>query len=354
VRTAIFSNLTLERWDWNAKITGIGGSERAAIEVANRLGKRRKDVISYAPVPGGGISVGPNDVPWHDSELADPASEPMNWFVFRDPLFMDREIHPESQVIFVAEDVDYPFTEKQLSRIDKYLCLCKTHAHYTKNKYPQLENKIFLSSNGIPVDDIERIEKEGIKRDPNKLIYASSPDRGLLLILQNWFRIKEQCPDAHISVAYGFNNMIRLLEMQNGSAWFLPMKNQIESLLTQPGVNFLGRIGQDELFREYLSSNIWWYPTDWPETSCCVSMETQAMGCVPIFNKFWALDQNVFHGFAYSAIPQKDQFTRTLMCQKVCDVIKNPEISWREEMMVDARESFSWEKIITQLEGFLK
>ena len=355
MRIGVYSNLTLEKWDWTAKDRGIGGSERAHIEVVNHLGKRGRNLISFSPIPGGGVSVGPYDVPWHDSQLVDPSQEPMNWIVFRDPSFLDKEIHPESQIIFIAEDVIYPLAQKHIERIDKYVCLCAEHVRHTMAVYPSLKDKIYLSSNGIPVDDIEEIEnKFQIKRDPNKIIYASSPDRGLLLILQNWFRIKERCPEATLSVAYGFANMLKIMELQNGTAWFVPMKDEIERLLTQDGIKFLGRIGQEELFKEYLSSNIWLYPTDWPETSCCVCMEAQAMGCIPIFNRFWALEQNVFHGFGFDGIPQKDQLIKNLMINKVCEVIENPEIEWREEMMQDSRDSFNWEKIVTQWEGWCK
>lgn len=354
MKIGIYSPLTLEKWDWNVIQRGIGGSERAHIEITNRLGKRGHKVISYAPIPQGGVAIGPNEVPWQDCALVDPLEEPMNWIIFRDPTFIDKGVHPRSNVMFLAQDVDYPITETQQKRIDKYMCLCAEHVKYTAAKYPLLRDKIYLSSNGIPRDAIEKIEKEGIKRDPNKIIYASSPDRGLLLILQNWFRIKEQCPDATLSVAYGFDNMLRILEIQNGAAWFTPMKAEIENLMKQDGVNFLGRIGQDQLFREYFSSNIWFYPTDWPETSCCVSMETQAMGCIPVFHRFWALSQNVFHGYGYNSLPQRDDFVKSLMLQKVCDLIKSPKVAWRGEMMEDARDTFDWEKIVTQWEGWFK
>jgi len=354
LRTAVYSSFTLENWDWTAKDRGIGGSERSHIEIVSRLGKRGHKVISYSPVPSGGVLIGPHNVPWQDHKLADTKTEPMNWIVFRDPSFLNNEFHPSSQIFFVAQDVSYPFTEEQLAKIDRYICLCKTHVQYTQAMYPQLKDKTFLSTNGIPVDDILRIEKENIPRNPNKLIYASSPDRGLLLVLKNWFRIREQCPEAELSVAYGFANMLKILELQGGNAWFVPMKEEIERLMSQPGVNFLGRIGQDQLFREYLSSNIWWYPTDWPETSCCVSMEAQAMGCIPVFTRYWALEQNVFHGFGYPTIPQNDPLTRSLMCQKVCDLIKNPQVEWRNEMMQDARDTFDWDRVVAQYEGWLK
>lgn len=344
----LYSPVALENWHKDTPFeSGIGGSETCHIELAEGLIKAGHDVHSYAPIPSE-----KKDMYWfHLSELPEENLTD-NWIIFRDPSFFDKSFKDGIHTIFVAQDCDYAWTPERLAKVDKYICLCKTHVQFTLQKYPELKGRVYLSTNGIRSDYIRKLPP--VKRNPNKIIYTSSPDRGLLLILQNWFRIRERCPEAEIHIFYGFNNVMSILEKCGGGGHLAQLKQELESLMNQPGVVFRGRVGQHTLYEEYLSSNIWYYPTDWPETSCINCMDAQALGCVPVTNKFWALEQNIFHGYIYEGIPQKDPFVKVLQIHKVCDLIENP---WteeqRREMIEDALASFDWRKVCKQYEGWL-
>lgn len=349
----IYSGMTLEPWDYtNPWAKGIGGSETAHIELAERLALKGHTVTSFVPQPS--YSYLPEikgNITWKYTGDANP-SEGGNWVVFRDSAFFDRRLG-EGQYIFVAQDVDYSWTPDRLAKVDKYLCLCKPHCEYTLKAHPEVREKVFLSTNGIRREVIEEIEKEQIVRNPNKIIYALSPDRGLLTILENWFRIRERCREAELHVFYGFESMEAILAAQNGEAWFKPMKDQIHNLLTQEGVKFRGRLGQKELYREWFSSNIWWYPTDWPETSCITCMDAQATGALPVCTNYWALSDNVMHGMMTNEVPQNNKISLCRQIDQVVEWIRNPEVEWRNEMMKDAREAFDWNNVVEQYEKWL-
>lgn len=349
----IYSGATLEVWDHtNPWTKGIGGSETAHIELAERLAARGHEVISYVPQPSYAYMPLKNgSLEWRFSGDANP-SIGGNWIVFRDSAFFDRKLG-EGQYIFVAQDVDYEWNSNRFSKVDKYICLCPVHAEYTLKKYPEVREKVFLSSNGIRTAKIEEIEKENIVRNPNKLIYASSPDRGLLTILENWFRVRERCRDAELHVFYGFENMETILAAQGGNAWFKPMKDEIHRLLKQPGVNFRGRLGQEALYREWFSSNVWWYPTDWPESSCICSMEAQATGALPVTTNYWALTNNVMHGMMTNDTPQTSKIALCRQIDQVVEWIRNPQVEWRQQMMEEARREFNWERVVDQYERWL-
>ena len=347
----LYSPVALENWHKDTPFeTGIGGSETCHIELAEGLIKAGHDVHSYAPIPSE-----MKDMYWfHLSELPEENLTD-NWIIFRDPSFFDKSFKDGIHTIFVAQDVDYRWTPERLAKVDRYICLCPTHAQYTAARYPQIKDKIYISTNGIRSDYIRNlISNNKYQRDPNKIIYSSSPDRGLLHILKNWFRIRERCPKAELHIFYGFNNMESILAKSGGSAWFVPMKQEIEKLMKQEGVIW-GRVGQNQLYEEYLTGNVFYYPTDWPETSCINCMDVQACGLTIVSNRYWALDQNVFHGYMYDGIPQKNQFTSVLQIHKVCDLIENPwSEEQRQEMMEDALDTFPWIKIVRQYEGWLK
>ena len=140
--------------------------------------------------------------------------------------------------------------------------------------------------------------------------------------------------------------------MQNNEAWFKDMKEDIQKLLNQKGVIWRGRINQMDLYREWFSSNIWLYQTDWPETSCITCMDAQATGVVPVTNKIWALTDNIFHGYVFDGTPQKDERCKLLQIDKVCELIEKPNIRWRKDMMIDARDSFDWNNVVRQFVGW--
>ena len=173
--------------------------------------------------------------------------------MYRAPQFFDLDL-PKGKYFFVAQDIGYDFTPEQLAKIDGYICLCEDHCKYTAARYPSLKGRIFKSSNGIKRDLIEKIEKEQIVRNPKKLIYASSPDRGLELLLTDWFRIREFVPDAELHVFYGRNNMHKM--MDRGAEYLKPLDASLNALKDQPGVHWRGRINQPDLIREMLSASI--------------------------------------------------------------------------------------------------
>ena len=352
------SALTLEPWDFNTPLNrGIGGSETSHVELVNRIGAGKFNsfpVLSFCPTWRRNL-VDHRGRCWSDSADKNLVthtlkSQEATWVVYRDPEFFSREILPAHNIYwFIAQDVEYDLTEEQAKRIDRYVCLCPEHASYTEKRFPFLKGKICLSSNGVRREMIEYTEHNFlIPRNAKKLLYASSPDRGLQLILENWFRIREAVPDAELTVCYGFENMNKIAEARPELA---SLRQSLEGLLIQPGITWKGRMGQIELYEEWLSAGIWWYPTNWPETSCITCMDAQACGAIPVCTDYWALKQNVFRGFKYPGLPQKDAYLRSRMVHDVIELLQNPEEQdrIRETMMPEARETFDWDNFARQL-----
>jgi len=339
----------MENWDFNTPLhRGIGGSETSHVELARRLRRRGHDVISYAPIGfAGTIHEG---VVWRPTEdITKNAPEGYNWLVYRNPSFFDLEL-PKGKFWFMAQDVGYDWSAAQAAKVDRYLCLCKKHIGYTLKRTPAMKDKIYLHSNGIRRDVIEEIEKEKIVRNPKKIMYASSPDRGLLLCLKDWFRVRELVPDAELHIFYGFDYAEKVFEA--GNKVLGQQLTEIKSLMNQPGIVWRGRLNQLDLYREWFSAGIWWYPNDFAETSCITCMDAQACGAIPVCNDLWALEQNVLHGVVMPGVPQKDNVCRMSLIWEMADLLIHPEKqdAFRDEMMLDARDTFDYEKWINQLE----
>ena len=81
------------------------------------------------------------------------------------------------------------FNDKQIIfKWDKYItgCICQTewHANLFKGLYPELSNKITIINNGIDINQFLNVSKsesesesESIKKQANKFIYSSRPER---------------------------------------------------------------------------------------------------------------------------------------------------------------------------------
>jgi len=141
------------------------------------------------------------------------------------------------------------------------------------------EDKMLVSGDGIHswVPELQEPQK-------HRLIWASSPDRGLDVLLTWWPAILKKWKDAELHVFYGWNNYDQMMQMYPEMATF---KEHVLKLLAQPGVTLHGRIGQKELAAEFAKSQFWVYPSiradgkDWHETYCITAMEAQANGCIP-------------------------------------------------------------------------
>lgn len=368
------STLTFENWDWtNPETRGIGGSETSHIEMARRLANRGHNVISYAPLPADKHdTIGPGGVRWrHSGSLFGGRvmiDEPAIWVVYRDPAFCSKIPPHVGPVWHIAQDTEYMGVNRRgewvprnyTPRIDRVVTLSQSHAIYTKREHPALAEKVCVSSNGIKRELIEEVLANSPVRNPKRLIFASSPDRGLLPLLLIFQRAKELVPDLELHVYYGFNNM------ETAAKWIAqraPNKAdkpsaaeynlaKLKDALDMHGVTVHGRTAQPELARAWAESGIWCHPSSFTETSCITCMDAQALGAIPITLPIWAVGENVKHGVFVDGPVDTCPLTRARYTWELVKMATDParQDAIRKEMMPWAQSHFDWERFVTQWE----
>lgn len=369
MRVNIVSTTALQNWCWSTPFDeGIGGSEVCHIELALRLEQKGHEVYSFCPLPPNKLGVKKN---WHSNKLLNNAADLDGIVInFRDASFFDCKKPKGASWWYVAQDCDYPWKPEALAQVDRYICLCKEHAKHTLalHSYDKtLPERLFISTNGVRSSYLEGHEKKERllcdifkqryinTRKKNHFIYASSPDRGLKFLLQEWWRIRERIPDAELRVAYGFNNMEVIAKAFKD--WRANYQKDLESLLKQDGVTWLGRLPQDELYEEWLSANLWLYPSDWPETSCVTCMDAQACGAVPVTTNYWALEPNVQWGWKLNGLPQRSDLLKHQWLDLLFtayEASQKPGFeTYRRQMMRWARREFDWDKVMGQYESWI-
>lgn len=298
-RVVIWVGPAFEPWDPTTLNTkGIGGSETAVIEMGRELTKLGCKVVVYGDCEKtAGIY---DDVEYR--HYATFTGEDCDVFISsRVPAVMqyaDR-IKARLKLLWVHDihcGPPTPDMSKWLLCFDRILCLSKWHRDYFLSVYPAVAPEtVLVTRNGI---NLSRFASEPVKQG-NRLIYSSSPNRGLDALLQMFPLIREQVPDAELHVYYGFDTWEKFAKMRNDQTELADIQRYKDLLMAaqaKGGVAWHGRVPQSELAQAFLASKVWAYPTTFPETSCITAMEAQAAGCVPVTSKFAALAETVKHG----------------------------------------------------------
>lgn len=354
-----YAPVHFERWDHRSPDgVGIGGSETAVAELARRLAARGHAVTVYAPLRDGCPGHDAGGARWLPLAAAD-FDDAGVWVLSRCPSALDRfpAPHPGRRTWLVCQDVFYPpaapegLTDERIDKLDLCLPLCQAQERYMVEVSPKLKGKTRLSANGFKWDLARRVEGEGppAARDPYKLVYTSSPDRGLPTLLKIFRRAREQEPRLTLAAAYGWDN----IEKCKGKYWE-NVRRECDDLMRQPGVTWLGRLGQGALYREFLSAGLWVYPSTFTETSCISCMEAQALGAVPVTNPLWAVGENVRHGTFLTGDPANEPLVRAQYVGEILRLTRDPSLQERirAEMMPWARQRFTWERVADHYEAW--
>lgn len=184
------------------------------------------------------------------------------------------EHYPDSLKIFWSHHfADQPLTQQQAPFVrcfaNKIVTLSSCHSADLKTL---LKLDSVTIGHGVWLGELAQGEK-----DPYRLIYASTPFRGLERIPALFKAIKEAEPRATIAIA----SSMRTYGEQESDQQYQPLFDELAQI---PGVELLGSLNQEQLYREYAKASIFFYPCIWRETYCLAMDEAIAHGCTPIIS----------------------------------------------------------------------
>ena len=337
-KIVIYCGSSHELWDPRFVKDGLGGSEEAVVNIAPLLAKQGWEVEVYNNCAQEGNYDGATWKPFWTYDQTQPCAIFIAWRDSRSALLAPQE----AKVMMWLHDKQKKdhWSPEMLDRVDKFFFLSEYH----RKDLPEIpDEKIFITSNGIRTSQFIIPEP----RDPLRCFYASSPDRGLDVLLEMWPKIMEKVPEAELHTYYGFTKTYDQLHAKNQG--MKEFREQILKDLKKPGVTDHGRIGHEELSKEFLKSSFWLYPTYFTEISCITAMKAQAAGAIPITMTMAALDETVQHGIK---IPYDIRHARAkqffvketvkfLLDQKRAEEIRKPMMSW-------AKDKFDWSNVAHQ------
>nr|BDD44375.1 hypothetical protein 27 [bacterium] len=291
-RIVIYCHETHEDFGVDKIESGIGGSEEAVINLSRELSDLGWNVEVYCSCSLTGYHEGVLWKQFYEHDINIPCDVFIAWRHSEYVLFSPKNAY---KVLWLHDRQDIStYTPEVINTIDKIFVLSKYH----RNDLPQIpDEKFYITRNGINTkefvfSDADIVALENNKEYRNNIIYASSPDRGLDVVLDNWHKVKEINPEAVLHIFYGFTPAYDEAFADNPVKMAFK-KKILDAVSNQPDVFYHGRVGHLTLSNWFKKCGFWFYPTYFTEISCITAMKAQAAGAIPIASDKAALKETI-------------------------------------------------------------
>lgn len=131
-------------------------------------------------------------------------------------------------------------------------------------------------------NSIEPIPAHEKPRDKIRLIYTSTPQRGLDVLASVYEKLLERHDDIELEVFSSF----KLYGWENADEQFKPL---FDALQKMPGVTYHGAKSNEEVREALQRSHIFAYPSCWTETFCLCLAEAMSAGLVCVHPNYGCL-----------------------------------------------------------------
>ena len=353
--------------DWNPSLLkegGLGGTETCVIQLAENLAARGWRVVIFGS-PGYWENVesrrgewGEGSIEWYRAGAFHP-DEPFTVFVaLRDPQILDAPIKAKKKILWLHDvsigDSRYGEFGDRFSKVDCIVCPSVFHIEHIGRVYKghsdpwTAENHVVLNAfDQRPFACMHPVPGGGpltvVKRDPRRIVYASSPDRGLPRLLDLWPAIALAVPNASLHIYYGWDSIDAIIEKGLPTA---PMLAHFKKV-TQATIDRLiaagheivwhGRVNQQTLGEHFKKSGVMANPCNFMETFGLVFAQAMMAGMVPVVPKLGFLPDLVGDvGIVVPGSPDSMEFGDRFV--KAVAHAAEPPIVVREQLQDRVRE----------------
>jgi glycosyltransferase involved in cell wall biosynthesis len=266
----------------------VAGGETAMIRMSQELQKHGNFVTVYAHTDKHRIFDGVEWVPMSkQGQFVDPP-DPVDIAISYDVPSALACI--QAKVRILENQTNDPVMEGLQVMPDAFVFKSEWHKDVVIRQRPTIDPCLsHVIGNGV---DLALYDRE-VAKIPGRMIWTSSPDRGLHTALEIFGKVHEQRPDATFHIYYDFYKSF------DGSKW--AMQNVTENLwkakrmmATMPGVTYMGPQPKDILSQAQLEAEILLFPEETPRPSEGFSigtLEAMSARCVPIISNNDALGE---------------------------------------------------------------
>jgi glycosyltransferase involved in cell wall biosynthesis len=195
-----------------------------------------------------------------------------------------RDIDMEKIRVFYAHDLPLDPEASHLKESKSYKRFHK-FVYVSNWQYQQYVDKLGFTPSvdhiviENPVQPIEYIEKS---KDQIRLIYLSTPQRGLEILVPVFEKLVEKHPNIQLDVFSSF-------EIYGWSEADKPWQSLFDKCKTHPNINYHGFQPNDIVRQALQDAHIFAYPSIWQETSCRCLIEAMSAGLLCVHPNYGAL-----------------------------------------------------------------
>ena len=133
----------------------------------------------------------------------------------------------------------------------------------------------------------------GLAKIPGRVVYCSSPDRGLHRVLEGWPAIRRAVPGANLRIFYRLAPWFRgfdttpyyppIEKLRHRALWCEEALRRLSG--PEWGITVVDSVNHDQLMREMAEAEVLLFPAEtvsWSEGFSCATMEGCAAGCAVI------------------------------------------------------------------------
>lgn len=331
---------SLEAWNpRSVEQTGIGGSETAVIAIARGLAAGGHRVRVFNRCGREGLYEG---VEYHHTERLEAVTTEVDLLVAWRSAALLESIQAKQKWLWLHDTEIHRPTPYRLSLADRMIVPSAWHLDHLLSrlsfKTPQDDFHAKVIPNGV---DPSLFDGAAMARNPHRAIYASSPDRGLVRLLDFWPEIRDRVPTAQLYVFYG-DAGLREHDARRADA----IKARLVAMRSL-GVVDHGRVSQRSLAREMLGAGVLAYPTAFKETFCITAVMALCAGLEVVTSDLAALSETTWPaGILIGGDPDSPEY-RTHFIRETTRAMCNPDPEATDVgAMLDLRARFDWARVV--------
>lgn len=219
---------------------------------------------------------------------------------------------------------------------DYIFALSPFHRNYMNALQGIPEEKILLTRNGIKP---ERFKNKRHEKNPNKIVFPSSPDRGLAEAIYIVEKARKTLPDLELHAYYGFENL--------RSCGLAPLADKLEDLIKdRPWVKYHGGVDQGTLAKEMGEAVVWLYPAVFIESFCITALESVCSGVYPLVRDIGALPDTLreFNENGMATVIDQDVESEEDQ-QKWADILVDTIVSEKWKKVDVSPDNYGWQSV---------
>lgn len=172
------------------------------------------------------------------------------------------------------------------NRFDKIVFV----SHWQQQQYHNLLGVPYSAGTVIKnaIEPIETHEKPDLVNNPIRIVYFSTPHRGLDILIQVFSELSKKYDDIELDVISSFG----LYGWKERDKPYFPLINFCKR---HKKINYYESMPNDQLREHLKTCHIFAYPSTWMETSCLCLIEAMSAGLTCVHSTLGALPETSMH-----------------------------------------------------------